>query len=284
MKAISADLLTHLAGETTTLATLWRLARRDGIVMGFTDHDTDLTFSGLTYAASTGYTRTALTSDATLSVDNMDLEGLISSAGLSADDIRTGIYDWAELSVSVVNYADLTQGSVLLRRGYLGEFTLRNGVFVSELRGLSQSLSRNFIRTYTADCTADLGDARCKVDVTAHRETGTVTAITSQRHAFTASITGSRAAGYFDGGLLTWNTGGNAGGKMEIRTLVGSTLTLYLPSGDDITVGDTFMMQAGCDKTTNMCKNRYNNIVNNRSFPFIPGADVVNRVPDARTT
>lgn len=284
MKAISSALLAHLAGETTTTCTLWRLVRPDAVVMGFTDHDVDVVFDGTTYSAATGYTRTALSGDGTLSVDNMDLEGLLSSAGLTADDIRGGLYDWSELTVLLVNYNDLTQGSVILRRGLLGEFTIKSGVFVTELRGLSQSLSRNFIKTYTSDCTADLGDNRCKVNLALHTETGTVTAIATQRRVFSVSLTGSRAAGYFNGGLLTWTGGANLGAKAEVRTLTSGTMTLYLPASEDLTVGDAFSVSAGCDKTTTMCKGRYDNILNNRSFPFIPGADAVNRVPDAKQT
>jgi uncharacterized phage protein (TIGR02218 family) len=282
MKTVSAGLLSHLGGETTTLATLWRLTRRDGAVMGFTDHDTDLTLNGIAHSAATGYTRTALTGDAQLSVDNMDLEGILAAGGLTADDIRAGLYDWAELRVSMVNYADLTQGEILLRRGRLGEFTLRSGVFVTELRGLSQALTRNFIRTYTADCGADLGDERCKVDLSLYRETGTVTSLTEQRRLFGATVTGARADGFFGGGLLTWLTGLNAGAKIEVHTASAGTIRLYLPTGEDITVGDTFELRAGCDKSVTMCKNVYDNIVNNRSFPFIPGADAVTRTPDAK--
>lgn len=284
MKTASVELLAHLASECTTLCTLWKLTRRDATILGFTDHDTDLTFESVLYSATTGYTRTALTSNSTLSVDNMDLEGILASGALTSDDIRGGLYDWAELRVLVINYADLTQGSILLRRGTLGEFTIKAGTFVSELRGLSQALSRNFVKVVTPDCGADLGDDRCKVNMAAHTETGDVGTVTTQRRVFTATITGSRPAGYFDGGLLTWTGGANLGAAQEVKTVASGTVTLYLPSGEDIAGPDTFNIQAGCDKTTATCYGTFNNIVNNRSYPFIPGADKVNRTPNARTT
>lgn len=284
MKTIGADLLAHLQGETTTLCTLWRLTRRDGTVLGFTDHDTDLNVSAIVYAAATGYTRSAITSNSTLAVDNLDIEGLLASGAIDADDIRAGLYDWAELLVSLVNYANVSQGTIILRRGTLGEFTLRNGVFVTELRGLSQSLARNFISVYTADCRADLGDSLCKVNMASHTETGDVTgSITTQRRVFNAAITGSRPAGYFNGGLLTWTGGANLGSAQEVKTVASGTVTLYLPSGEDIALTDTFSIQAGCDKSHTTCHTKFANIANNRSFPFIPGADQIRKVPDART-
>jgi hypothetical protein len=54
MKTIPDDLAAHLAGGATSLCRCWKLIRRDGQVLGFTDHDRDLSFGGLTFAARTG--------------------------------------------------------------------------------------------------------------------------------------------------------------------------------------------------------------------------------------
>jgi uncharacterized phage protein (TIGR02218 family) len=282
MKTASVELAAHLAGRATTTCTLWKLTRTDGAVLGFTDHDQAITFGGLTYSAASGYTRTALTSGSGLAVDNMDLDGLLNSGAITADDVRAGLYDWAELLVQLVNWSDLSQGSVILRRGWLGEFTLRNGVFTTELRGLSQALSRGFIEVTSPDCRADLGDSRCKVNLATLGETGAVTAVSAARRIFTATITGARAVGFFDGGLLTWSTGANAGAKMEAKTVSGGTVTLYLPAGEDIVVGDTFAIRAGCDKSAGTCQTKFSNIANFRGEPFIPGVDAITKTPDAR--
>jgi hypothetical protein len=76
MKTISAGLAQHLAAEVTTLATCWRITRRDGVVLGFTDYIRDLEVDGVTYEAASGYTRTAIRSTADLAVDNLDLESV----------------------------------------------------------------------------------------------------------------------------------------------------------------------------------------------------------------
>jgi hypothetical protein len=60
VKTISSALAQHLAGEVTTLATCWQITRRDGIVLGFTDHVRDFEVDGITYKAASGYTRTAI--------------------------------------------------------------------------------------------------------------------------------------------------------------------------------------------------------------------------------
>ena len=66
MKQISTQLAAHLAGEVTTLATCWKLTRRDTTIFGFTDHDQDIVYSGITYKAATGFTPTAIQNSGSL--------------------------------------------------------------------------------------------------------------------------------------------------------------------------------------------------------------------------
>ena len=46
MRTLEMGFAAHLASGATTLATCWRIARRDGVVLGFTDHDEALSFDG----------------------------------------------------------------------------------------------------------------------------------------------------------------------------------------------------------------------------------------------
>ena len=97
MKSASTQLAAHIAGETTMLATCWKVTRRDGLVLGFTDHDQDLTVEGQLYQASTGYTRSAIHTISDLSVDNLDIESALNSDTLNASDLRAGLWDGAEV-------------------------------------------------------------------------------------------------------------------------------------------------------------------------------------------
>jgi uncharacterized phage protein (TIGR02218 family) len=106
MKNISEDLKNHLAGEVTTLATCWKLKRKDGEILGFTDHDKDLVVSGVSYKAATGFTPTAVQSHVGLAVDNLDVEGMLDSASITEADLMAGLYDFAEVEVFMVNYED----------------------------------------------------------------------------------------------------------------------------------------------------------------------------------
>ena len=54
MRALDPAFAAHIASGATTLATCWRLTRRDGVVLGFTDHDQPLTFDGTNFLPAAG--------------------------------------------------------------------------------------------------------------------------------------------------------------------------------------------------------------------------------------
>jgi uncharacterized phage protein (TIGR02218 family) len=282
MKTVSAALAQHLAGEVTTLATCWKITRRDGVALGFTDHVRDLDVDGVTYKAASGYTRTAIRGTADLAVDNLDVESVFSDDGISEEDLRAGRYDFAEVRMFLVNYQDLGQGILKLRRGWLGEVTIRDGMYVAELRGMTQRLQMTVGDVYAPDCSADLGDARCSIDLTALEESGAIDAVTS---ATVFETTLAQATGWYDGGELTWTGGANAGQTVAVRSwdAASGTLALFLPALYPMQAGDAFTIRPGCDKSFATCQAKFDNAVNFRGFPHVPGTDQVLSYPDAQS-
>ncbi len=181
----------------------------------------------------------------------------------------------------LVNYADLGQDLLKLRRGWLGEVTIRDGLYVAELRGLTQKLQMTVGEVYAPDCAADLGDARCGVDLAALEESGTVTAVTSAT-AFAAAL--AQPTGWYDGGELSWTGGANAGQTVAVRSWDAATgaLTLFLPALYAVQAGDAFTIRPGCDKTFATCQAKFANAANFRGFPHVPGTDRVLSYPDAQ--
>ncbi len=91
----SDALYAHLASGTTMTCRAWVVSRRDGTVLGFTDHDRDLSVAGVTCRANTGMTARALQQTTGLSVDNSEAVGALSDAAVSEGGIRAGRYDGA---------------------------------------------------------------------------------------------------------------------------------------------------------------------------------------------
>jgi len=286
MKQISSQLAAHLAGEVTTLATCWKLTRRDTTVFGFTDHDQDIVYSGITYKAATGFTPSAIQNSGSLKVDNLDVEGMISAGSITEVDILAGLYDFAEIEIFQVNYTDLTQGDLKLRRGWLGEVSLYKQQFVAEVRGLTQCLSQNMGELYSASCRATLGDSRCTVTLSSYTVTGSVTSVSSNLQFTDTSRT--EVNDIFSSGKITFSSGANNGISMEIKQYIntgsGGQLTLVLPMPYTIQVSDTYSLSQGCDKTLSTCFSRFNNVVNFRGEPLVPGLDRMLETAGTRST
>jgi uncharacterized phage protein (TIGR02218 family) len=271
MKVISAELQAHLEQPVTTLATCWRLRRRDGEILGFTDHDKALVIDAVTYQATTGFTPTAIVGSSGLEVDNLDIEGMLESEALRETDIIAGVYDFAEMEVFSVNYRDLTQGKLPLRFGWIGEITWNGTRFVAEIRGLTQKLSQTIGDTYSPTCRASLGDARCGVNLESRTVTGVLSGVASATVLLDAGRT--EVAGTYAGGLLTWLSGENAGISIEVKSSQPGQLMLVLPAAYLPQVGDSYRLVEGCNKRFDTCKTRFGNAVNFRGEPHVPGLD-----------
>jgi uncharacterized phage protein (TIGR02218 family) len=92
------------------------------------------------------------------------VESVFSDDGITEADLRAGRYDFAEVRMFLVNYQDLGQGVLKLRRGWLGEVLIRDCMYVAELRGMAQKLQMKVGQVYTPDGAADLGDTRCGIE------------------------------------------------------------------------------------------------------------------------
>jgi len=110
------------------------------------------------------------------------------------------------------------------------------------------------------------------------KDVTTVTSPTSGQ-AFTATL--PHPDGYYDGGLLIWETGLNTGRNMQVRTWLSGTVTLFERTFFEITAGDRFVIHPGCDKRRETCIGTFNNLLNIRAFPDVPGQDAYMQTPNA---
>jgi uncharacterized phage protein (TIGR02218 family) len=258
------------------------IVRRDGVTQGFTDHDEDVAVGAVACRAGTGLTGSEATQKLGLSVDSSELSGALNDDSLNEDDLAAGRYDAASVELWLVDWSE-PELRVLLASGSLGEVKRAGGAFTAEVRGISERLNQDSGRLYTATCSADMGDGRCTIDLSSptFRGNGTVTALLG-----TSSFTASGLVGYietwFTAGKLTFTNGANAGTSVEVkshRSTGAVTLDLWQAMPEPIAPGDTFTVTAGCDKRFATCHDRFNNIVNFRGFPHIPGNDFVVRYP-----
>ena len=283
MRSISTALQAKLNSGVTTLCRCWIITRRDGVVQGFTDHDDDIVLAGVTCRAGTGFAGSEVNEELGLAVQSTELTGALADDQLAEDDLAAGRYDAAAIEIYIIDWSDPSL-NVLLTKGALGEVRREGLAFTAELRSLAHRLAEDFGRLYTATCSADLGDARCTIDLSnpAFRGIGTVASLGGASIVRVSGLDGF-ADGWFTEGKVTFTSGANAGLAVEVKTYRldagGVSLDLWQQMPEPIAPGDPFTVTAGCDKRYDTCRAKFNNTINFRGFPQIPGNDFVVSYP-----
>lgn len=160
MRNIPSALKTHIESGVTTLCHIWKLTRKDGQQLGFTDHDEALEIGGINYLALSGMSGGDIDSSLGFSIDNSHVQSVLYDERITADDINAGLYDSAELICAIVNWKDVSQ-RLALTRGQLGEITQNGERFTAEWTGEGAKLDRSQGRVFSRLCDANFGDARC---------------------------------------------------------------------------------------------------------------------------
>jgi uncharacterized phage protein (TIGR02218 family) len=283
MRVLEPGLAAHLASGATTLATCWRIERKDGVLLGFTDHDEALGFDGTDYLPAHGLDGSEAPSKLGSQVDTAEVIGVLSSDAIAEDDILLGRFDGAEVVTFRVNWRDVSQRFVV-RRATIGEIVREDGVFRAELRSGQAALNVPKGRVYQALCDAELGDARCGVDLTdeAYRAEAVVAEVLDR---FWLRVEGISDfdEGWFAFGMAAWASGRREGLRDRVVTaerLGGADLVGFAaPVGEWVAEGEALVLTAGCDRRFATCVERFGNAANFRGFPHIPGSDFVLRYP-----
>jgi len=272
MKNISTGMKAVLAAPVSSLATCWKLTRTDGTVMGFTSSDSDLVFGGVTYVAATGISPSATAESVGLKVDNLEIESILNSSHITDSDLEAGLYDFAKIEIFQLDTTDLALGKNPLKTGTLGNVKMGRESFVSEIRGLAQKYTNIITNDYSPICRVNLGTTKCGIDLAPLTVTGAVTNVIDA-HTFETDLVA--ADDYFTYGLITFTSGNNSTYRMEVKDFLAAagTITLFLPMAGIVVPGDTFAIYPGCNKTFGVCVAKFNNAINFRGEPSVPGTD-----------
>lgn len=264
-------------GPLTTIALCWRIDRRDGVTIGLTDHDRDLTVDGLVHRAAPGMMPSAIKRSDGLDADTMDITGALTSSAINEQDLIAGRWDGARVRVFVI---DWTGGGdrVPIGEGLIGAVETRENGCTAELRGASALLARPVVEQTSPDCRAELGDKRCRVAMAGRRRLARVTTASGGTIAVDAIEPSANAYG---GGLIRWIGGANAGLEGAIAQSDGAVVTLRAAPPFAAAAGDRCELIEGCDKRIETCTARFANAVNFRGEPYLPGIDLLTRYPGA---
>ncbi len=258
-----------------TVATFWRVLRRDGVTLGFTTHDRNLWIENILHRATPGMIPSAIRRSADFEPDSAEVQGALSHDSISAADLASGRFDGARVVIGLVDWQTLE--SQLLYRGAIGSVAEEAGSFTATLQSRKAELQRDPVPRTSPSCRAAFCGPGCTLSSARFTHEAVLTAIDPVANA--VSLDCATEPAKLLGGSLRWLDGPLAGSSADVIALDGAALVLDVPLDTPPLPGARALVREGCDRTLGSCASRFANAINFQGEPFLPGNDLVTRYP-----
>lgn len=258
--------------ELDTVATFWRIYRRDGAALAFTSHDRDLVFGGMTHRAAPGMIPAAIRLTAELSNDSAEAQGALNHDSIRADELAAGLFDEAAIAIGAVDWETLDHQT--LYTGQIGRIEDDETHFAAELLSSKSLLEQDLVPRTSPTCRAEFCGRGCGLSAVRFTTFHTLDAIDPESNK--VRITGLNGENHIDG-KLRFMAGPQTGLAFGIIDSEGDWLALDRPIVPGTLPGTPTELREGCDHTIATCSTRFSNSINFRGEPFLPGNDLLSR-------
>ena len=266
---------TWFSQDLETVATYWRVLRRDGVTLGFTTHDHDLWFDGVLHRATPGMVPSAIRRSADFDPDSAEVEGAISHESLTAADLAAGRFDGARVVIGLVDWQSLETHAIY--RGSIGSVSEEAGSFTTALQSRKAELAIDPVPRTSPTCRAAFCGPGCGLSPARFSHESTL--VSRDLDANTVRLTVAVTPALLAGGTLRWLDGPHAGVAMGIIGVEGEAVLLDTYLDAALAAGQRATVREGCDRTLETCATRFGNAVNFQGEPFLPGNDHIARYP-----
>lgn len=278
MRNFSSALRQHLQSETTNLCYCWKIIRKDGFSLGFTDHDKDIFLHDICFQSQNSLAVNAVENSIGFQSVGAHISGALSSDLISIEDLDAHLYDNATLETWVVNWADINQ-NFLLDISIFGDVTKGDFSYHVNVSTMASLFDQTKGRYYQIECPLKLGDVQCTVDLNSPN----YFAYAEVQRIISSSQIIVKASGYnslwFQSGTLIFVDDHHKTHSLLIKEHMQlndlATLTLWDNLPTSIPISSQVQLIAGCNKTLSMCSAKFKNQNNYRGFPHIPGNDIL---------
>lgn len=263
------------SGALETVALFWRLDRRDGVTLGFVTHDADLWFDGLLHRAAPGMVPSSIRKSAGFEPDSAEVRGALTHETISAEDLASGRFDGARVTIGLVDWETREHGS--LYSGTIGAISQEDGAFSAELSSRKEEFARDPVPRTSPSCRAPFCGPGCNLDP--QRFTREVRIADAKVPAGSVAFDPPVDPALYFGGSLRWLEGPQTGMTAGVIGAAQERLLLDMPQGSVPPAGTRALLREGCDHTLATCGTRFGNAANFRGEPFLPGNDMLTRYP-----
>ena len=254
--------------EITTLCTCCKISLADGAILAYTDYDQDLVIDDTNYSATQGFSYSNIACDSLFKIDNLQIEGILNAEHINEQDILAGKYDNAQIEILQADY--VSHEKTVIAFGNIGKIKILNGKFIAEVNGIAQKAQKQIVDIFSPSCRATFCDHLCTLQTKDFTHAGRVIDIINNKKIFIGQNLHT-TIDYYRHGLLAFISGNNKSISIEVKSSINDEVELFLELPYEIKKGDKYIIIAGCDKLFTTCLNKFNNTVNFRGEPHIPG-------------
>lgn len=258
--------------ELDTVATFWRIYRRDGAALAFTSHDRDLTFGGLRHLAAPGMIPAAIRMTAELANDSAEVQGALNHDSIRESELAAGLFDDAAIEIGAVDWASLDHHT--LYTGQIGRIEDDQVQFSAELRSNKSLLEQDLVPRTSPTCRAEFCGRGCGLSAVRFTTRQVLAAIDLEGNR--VRFAGIEGDDHVDG-RLRFMAGPQTGVAFGVIDADSEWLVLDRPLVEGTLPGTRAELREGCDHTIATCSGRFANGANFRGEPFLPGNDLLAR-------
>lgn len=258
--------------ELDTVATFWRIYRRDGAALAFTSHDRDLTFGGMRHLAAPGMIPAAIRLTAELANDSAEVQGALNHDSIRTGDLAAGLFDDAAIEIGAVDWTSLDHHT--LYTGQIGRIEDDQSQFSAELRSNKSLLEQDLVPRTSPTCRAEFCGQGCGLSAVRFTAIRALAAVDPEGNR--VRFAGLDGEAYVDG-RVRFMGGPQTGIAFGVINADGEWLVLDRPLVEGTLPGIRAELREGCDHTIATCSQRFGNAANFRGEPFLPGNDLLAR-------
>ena len=276
-----------VAAPGMRLTRLWEIRPVTAPALYFTEHDKAVTFEANVYSPAGGFDASAERLEGALKDHNKSFKGMITSDRITVEDLMGGVYNEAEVLERLVNWRYPWAGAVASRKYWIDKVDFDGEFIECELSGPTRRLKQGKGDVHTRTCTLKVGvvdpatGTGCSVDLSLFRVQGVrvIGVLDAQKRMIilgdTTGLSSSHGDGKFDDGEITFTSGRNAGYSRDVKryTSFDRRIELHEPFPFEISIGDMFDLDIGCDGRRTTCKNVFNNLNEHNGDPYMPFTD-----------
>jgi uncharacterized phage protein (TIGR02218 family) len=209
---------------------------------------------------------------AELSNDSAEAQGALSHDSIRAEDLAAGLFDDAAIEIGAVDW--LTRDHHTLYSGHIGRIEDDSTQFAAELRSAKSLLEQDLVPRTSPTCRAEFCGPGCGLSPVRFTSIQPLAGIDYENNRVCFLNFGGEA---FIDGRVRFMAGPQTGISLGIIDFEDDWLVLDRPLAKGTVLGTRVELREGCDHTIATCGDRFDNAINFRGEPFLPGNDLLAR-------